>query len=423
MSNARIPKIAAIVVVWLAACEKPMSSPISSSREDLEQVYLLHDPALAGHQRAEAVVVGTDGITVLASANPKGETEHTWLMRLGDDGTVAWERHYEPAYGTGRAITSRRRGFAIAGDVRRGAMAYQASLLAVDATGAVTGAASLGPRGVTGFYAVQARSDDAIVAAGTSRWKGWIVSTDSALQQPAEAPLDVDEVNGLAVLPSGEVAVIAAVEKSTTGFGLTRVAAVAGGAVRWQSQLPSNGRGDPVALVALPDGQLLAIGNGGADSDRRSQIAGGGDPDGSAGGAGGGAPGGIDPTRVWLARVDAAGQPAWEHMLDGAPAAWRARAAAAFPDGSFAVAGETAPPDGQRAPHVWRFAGDGTVRWQRSYGGPGGEIVTGLAATPDGGLVMVGSTAQGPGKTNVWIVRLAANGDVVWQRVFGTPAR
>jgi hypothetical protein len=49
-------------------------------------------------------------------------------------------------------------------------------------------------------------------------------------------------------------------------------------------------------------------------------------------------------------------------------------------------------------------------------------MVTGLAATHDGGLIMVGSTAGGPGKTNVWIVRLDPNGDVRWQRVFGTPA-
>jgi hypothetical protein len=40
----------------------------------------------------------------------------------------------------------------------------------------------------------------------------------------------------------------------------------------------------------------------------------------------------------------------------------------------------------------------------------------------DGGLVVVGSTPQGPGKTNVWIVRLDPGGEVVWQRVFGAPA-
>jgi hypothetical protein len=49
-------------------------------------------------------------------------------------------------------------------------------------------------------------------------------------------------------------------------------------------------------------------------------------------------------------------------------------------------------------------------------------LVTGLAATHDGGLVIVGSTANGPGKTNVWIVRFDLDGNVVWQRVFGSSA-
>ena len=251
--DVRISRLATIVGICgvAAGCEKqPMSSPVSTSRDDLEQAYRMHDPALAGHQRAEAVVVGAEGITVLASANHDGETEHTWLLRLRLDGAVTWKRHYDPKYGSGRAIARLAHGFAIAGDVRRGAMAYQASLLRVDASGEVVGSASLGPRGVTGFYAIQARADDTIVAGGTSAWKGWLVSADPALRNPGERALDVDEVHALRLLPSGDVVALASIEKSTTGFGRTRLAAVASdGHVRWQRELPSSGRGDPVALV------------------------------------------------------------------------------------------------------------------------------------------------------------------------------
>ena len=370
-----------------------MSSPLAASRDDLEQVYRHRDPALAGHQRAEAVVVGADGITVLASANPKGDTDHSWLLRLADDGSLAWEHHYEPTHGSGRALVALRRGFAIAGDVQRDAMAYQASLLRVDSAGTVVGATSLGPRGVTGFYAVTARADDAVVAGGTTRWKGWIVTTDAALQSPGEVSLDVDEVNALATLPSGEVAALAAVEKSTTGFGRARLIALGGdGTVRWSVQMPSSGRGDPAALAALPDGVLVA-GNGAARDS--------------------------DPSHIWFARVSPAGKLVREHALDGGSSAWRARAVAALPDG-FAIAGDVTAPGGQRTPQVWWLTADGESRLQRAYGD--GELVTGLAATRDGGLVLVGSTTHGAGKTNVWVVRLDPKGDVVWQRVFGAPA-
>jgi hypothetical protein len=213
----------------------------------------------------------------------------------------------------------------------------------------------------------------------------------------SENPIEVDEVDRLAVLPPRDVVMMASVEKSTTGFGRTGlIAAAADRAVRWQLTLPSAGRGDPAALVVAPDGGLLAVGNG-ATTDR-------------------------DPTHVWLARVDTAGKLTWERTLDGAPAAWRSRAAAALPDGDVAVAGETAPATGRGAPHVWRLGGDGAVRWDRGYGGPDGEQVTGVAATRDGGLVVVGSTANGPGKTNVWVLRLDPDGRVVWQRAFGSPA-
>jgi hypothetical protein len=387
-------KLATLALAWLAACERqPMSSPLGATRDDLEQVYRRRDPALAGHQRAEAVVVGPDGITVLASASPKGDTDHTWLLRLADDGSLAWEHHYEPTQGTGRALVALRRGFAIAGDVQRDAMAYQASLLRVDPAGTVVGAASLGPRGVTGFYAVTARADDAVVAGGTTRWKGWIVATDAALQSPSETSLDVDEVNALTTLPSGEVAALAAVEKSTTGFGRARLSALGGdGTVRWSVQLPSSGRGDPAALATLPDG-LLVAGNGAARD--------------------------VDPSHIWLARVSPDGKLVREHALDGGSSAWRARAVATLPDG-FAIAGDVTASGGQRTPQVWWLTTDGETRLQRAYGD--GDLVTGLAATRDGGLVLVGSTTHGPGKTNVWVVRLDPKGDVVWQRVFGAPA-
>jgi hypothetical protein len=146
------------------------------------------------------------------------------------------------------------------------------------------------------------------------------------------------------------------------------------------------------ALATLPDG-LLVAGNGAARD--------------------------VDPSHIWLARVSPAGKLVREHALDGGSSAWRARAVAALPDG-FAIAGDVTAPGGQRTPQVWWLTTDGETRLQRAYGD--GDLVTGLAATRDGGLVLVGSTTHGPGKTNVWVVRLDPKGDVVWQRVFGAPA-
>jgi hypothetical protein len=88
--------------------------------------------------------------------------------------------------------------------------------------------------------------------------------------------------------------------------------------------------------------------------------------------------------------------------------------------------GETATAIDERMPHVWRIGDEGSPRWDQSYQGSGSgtafEIVNGIDASSDGSLVLVGSTTRGPGKTNVWIVRLAADGKVLWQRVYGSAA-
>jgi hypothetical protein len=377
-----------------------MTGGLSMSKDDLEQAYRTHEPLFAGHQGAEAVVVGAAGITILARANPAGEGEHTWLLHLNLDGAVMWERHYDAKYGSGRAITRLAHGgFAIAGEVQRGAMAYQASLLQVDDAGAVVGAASLGPRGVTGFNSLQARADGAIVAGGSSAWKGWLVTADANLRNPGERALVGEEVKEIGLLRSGDVVALENLEKSTSGFGLAQLTSIAiDGKVRWQRRLPTSGRGDPAALVAGPDGELVV---------------------------GTGAPAERDPAHVWLAYLDPAGKVAWERTLTAAGEA-RGRAAVALSDG-YAIVGETtATADADRAPHVWRLGVDGSTRWDQSYHGEGSgqafEILNGVDATSDGGLIVVGATARGPGKTNVWIVRIDPDGKVIWQRVFGAAA-
>ena len=66
---------------------------------------------------------------MLANANPDGDVDHTWVLHLNLDGAVAWERHYDPKYGAGRAISRLPRGgFAIAGEVQRSSIDYQVDL-------------------------------------------------------------------------------------------------------------------------------------------------------------------------------------------------------------------------------------------------------------------------------------------------------
>ncbi len=373
-----------------------MDAPIAPTRADLTQVYRSHDPRLAGHQQAEAVVAGAGGITVLCSANPGGEGEHTWLLRLADDGSARWERHYDPALGTGCAIAAPPGGgFVVAGEVRRSELEYEGQLIRLDADGRVLASGSFGPRGATGFTAVTVVHDGSTLAGGTARWKGWLVRAAGARRVSWELLIDdVDEVVGLAALPDGGFALAASQERSTTGLGRTRLAVFAGdGHVRWWKDLPPSGRAEPAALAARPDGGLVTVGHRLASEHEAAQL--------------------------WVVRVDPAGEVAWERLLGSADEDLRGRAVVLLADGGVVVAGD-APRAGGRGVRVVRLAADGTTAWERAFGGMREHsLARGLAHTNDGGLVLVGSTtAQGPGRTNAWILRLDGDGRQLWERVF-----
>lgn len=370
------------------------SESLSTTMGDLADVYQRHEPLMGGHQRAKAVDVGPEGITVVANANLSGGSDHIWVLRLNLDGVVLWERHYDLKYGYTHAMTRNAHGeFVIAGAVKRSPMAFQGALLRIDETGNILGAESFGPPGVTSFTSVQVRADGAILAGGSSKWKGWVVTSDSAFRNPGERELAVYDIESIRLLESGDLAVLGATDRPTVGWARTKLIVVASdGHVRWERLLPtSGGDGEPAALVARGDG-VVAIGN--------------------------------SPAGTWLVRFDSTGAVTWERMLADA-GGW---IAVGLPDG-FAVAGATTTKDGVRTQHIWRFADDGTLRsdqpWSQRNVGEGldqiREQMSDIAATNDGGLVLVGSTTRGPGRTNVWVVRLAPDGQLLWERIFGKP--
>ena len=229
------------------------------------------------------------------------------------------------------------------------------------------------------------------------------------------------------------------------------------------------------------------IGSPGADTSYSVDVVGDGDlviaaaTDESLGGA---AFGGRD---IYVARIDGTGATVWETQL-GTPAADAPLGLSASPGGTVYVAGYTegdlAGPNAGSA-DVWlaKFDADGTLLWQRQFGGPlwdrafdvaafdGGVYVSGYtfgdigddpapgggdafaarfddhgerawlvqfgtdrtdwgqgaAAAPDGSLYVTGFTEgdlaePNRGQRDAFVARLTANGEIAWTRQFGGPA-
>jgi hypothetical protein len=375
---------------------KSQMNPIAPTLDDLAQASR-SAPEHTGRIDPVALVAGADGITVLCTATARDGSEHTCLIRLSNDGSMRWTRHYPGELGSGRAMAALPSGgLVIAGDVRRAALELQASMLTVDREGQVGKSAAFGPPGVTGFQAVAASPDGSMIAGGMADWKGWLVRLDPTLRATSQQRFDeLDEINGLAALPGGGFAMIGSEQKSTTAFGLTRLGVFgADGIAVWQRQLPTTGRGEPAALAIAFDGSLLASGHG-ADSERHA-------------------------TRSWVARASTVATLAWQRWFGRVDEEQRGRAIAAMPEGGIAIAGD-AMRAGSRGLRVVRLASDGTTLWEREFGGGSDQddLARGLARTEDGGLLLVASTRNGPGVGNVWVLRLDRTGDLLWQRTIG----
>ena len=72
------------------------------------------------------------------------------------------------------------------------------------------------------------------------------------------------------------------------------------------------------------------------------------------------------------------------------------------------------------APDV-TFASDGTLLWQRSWGGNG--FAQSVAVAPDGAVYVTGSTRSGSfGDQDLFVTRLSSDGTLTWSKSWGTHA-
>ncbi len=90
-------------------------------------------------------------------------------------------------------------------------------------------------------------------------------------------------------------------------------------------------------------------------------------------------------------------------------------------DGGIIIAGKT-DSFGAGSLDAWivKLNSDGTVEWQKAYGGSGYDYVHFIQPTSDGGYIAVGyTTSFGAGQVDVWILKLNPDGTITWQKAYG----
>jgi len=124
---------------------------------------------------------------------------------------------------------------------------------------------------------------------------------------------------------------------------------------------------------------------------------------------------------IWIAKLDENGDVDWEKKYGGEDYEY-ASSIQQTSDGGYIVVGET-DSSGAGEEDIWvlKLDADGDVEWQKTYGGRNEEEGYSVQQTSDGGYIVAGSTDSfGAPEENAWVLKLESDGDIEWQRTYGT---
>lgn len=135
---------------------------------------------------------------------------------------------------------------------------------------------------------------------------------------------------------------------------------------------------------------------------------------------------------MWIIKISSSGVLQWQRSLGGTSFDY-AFSIVQSTDGGYTVAGRTESNDGnvsgnQGGVDFWvvKLSSTGTLQWQKTFGGTGGEIANSIIATADGGYAVAGTTRSNDGDVSgnqgandFWVIKINSAGTLQWQKTFG----
>jgi uncharacterized delta-60 repeat protein len=127
--------------------------------------------------------------------------------------------------------------------------------------------------------------------------------------------------------------------------------------------------------------------------------------------------GGLD---FYLVRTDSEGQELWSQAY-GTPVTDRAFGIGLDRDGGALIAGFTGANSSTMNFYFLRINADGRALWHRTIAGDRFDVAHDVLTLPDGGFAISGYTSSyGPGDHDGFLMRLDADGRMLWMKTYGT---
>jgi len=89
-------------------------------------------------------------------------------------------------------------------------------------------------------------------------------------------------------------------------------------------------------------------------------------------------------------------------------------------DGGYVIAGFTEPLGADYADvHLIKTDANGDTLWTMTFGGTRSDVASSVEQTTDGGYIIAGTTGSFASGSDVYLVKICADGDTLWTRTFG----
>jgi hypothetical protein len=127
---------------------------------------------------------------------------------------------------------------------------------------------------------------------------------------------------------------------------------------------------------------------------------------------------------LYLVHSDWKGNTVWSRSI-GSPNIEKGYAVKETPDGGFILGGFTNnSPGGDYDMYVVKTDSEGFVIWEKHFGGADWDFLYSIALTPDSGFLLCGeSYSFGNTGGDVYVVRTDKNGTVLWEKTYGGNAK